>query len=135
MLGSALAVPAGWAQGVDADAAAISKLAHTGEASCEPALPYFCANIHVTCSGPTSIKTFPFKLRAKVSQGWIESSADTSGIREAYENGSAEWSGEGLYVILRPHEGHGYIKMLANGTYSFRHYSQGTASMSRGHCR
>jgi hypothetical protein len=94
----------------------------------------FCSNIHVSCSGPSSIRTFPFVLRATRARGAIESTSDTSGIEEQYKNASVEWHGEGEYVILRPRRGNGYIKMLADGRYSFRHYPEHVGLMSRGLC-
>ena len=39
-----------------------------------------------------------------------------------------------MYVILRPQGRAGYIKLLANGKYSFRHYSQDVGIMSYGQC-
>jgi hypothetical protein len=94
----------------------------------------FCSNIHVSCSGPSSIKTFPFILRATRAHGAIESASDTAGIAEQYKNASVEWHSEDEYVILRPHQANGYIKMLADGTYSFRHYPEHVGIMSRGLC-
>ena len=122
------------AAAVEQPRTAIAVLAQTGKVSCEPWLPVFCSNIHVSCSGPTSIKTFPFTLRATRTHGSIESAADTAGMTEQYENGRVEWSEEEGYVILRPHQTNGYIKMLADGRYSFRHYLQHDGTMSHGLC-
>lgn len=134
VLAATLSIPGGIAIGSDAPRSATSKLAQTGEVTCEPALPFFCGNIHVACSGRTTIRTFPFKLRASPSRGWIESAADTSGVKERYENGRLDWEDAKTYVILRPREGNGYVKLLADGRYSFRHYSQGIGTMSYGRC-
>lgn len=114
---------------------AAATLARTGEVSCEPSLPVFCANIHVSCSGRSSIPTFPFKLRASGTRGWIESDADTAGIAQQYENGRLEWDADAASVILRPHQSPGYIKLLADGSYSLRLYSSHAATMSLGRCR
>ena len=73
-------------------------------------------------------------LRANSSRGWIESTSDTSAIQKPYENASVDWGKEGTYVILRPHGIEGYIKLLANGKYSFRHYLQDAGIMSHGQC-
>ena len=114
---------------------AITRLAAGGAVSCQPALPHFCANIHVACSGPSTIRTFPFALRARADQGSIESSSDTAGIGEIYTNGRVAWDSELSYVILRPHQGNGYIKLLADGTFSFRLYLQNaSAVMTYGRC-
>jgi hypothetical protein len=101
---------------------------------CRPALPFFCGNIHVACSGRTEVRTFPFRFHANASRGWIESTSDASGIKTPYENASVDWGKEGAYVILRPQGRGGYIKLLANGKYSFRHYSQDVGIMSYGYC-
>jgi len=132
--GLTLSVSVGFAAQSDAPQTAIARLAHTGKISCQPSLPVFCSNIHVSCSGPSALRTFPFTLRATRTHGSIESTSDTAGMTEQYENGRVEWHSEDAYVILRPRQTNGYIKMLADGTYSFRHYSQYAATMSRGHC-
>lgn len=129
-----LSIPAGFAAGRDAPRTAIEKLSQTGTVACRPTLPFFCSNIHVACSGRSTLRTFPFKLRANPSNGWIETDADTTGIKELYENGRIDWENEDTYVIFRPPGTNGYIKLLANGEYSFRHYSQNDATMSIGHC-
>jgi hypothetical protein len=125
---------AGGAMGGDAPRSAISILAQAGEVSCQPLLPFFCSNIHIGCSGLTTIPTFPFRLRATSSHASIESKADTSGIWELYEDGRVEWGRDDTYIIVRPRRGNGYIKISADGTYSFRRYSGDAASMSHGHC-
>ena len=134
ILVSTLSIPDGFAAGKDAPRTAIAKLAQTGRVACQPTLPLFCGNIHVACSGRSTPRTFPFELRATFSHGWIESRSDTSGIKELYENGRIDWENEDAYVIFRPQGRNGYIKLLANGEYSFRHYSQNDATMSIGHC-
>jgi hypothetical protein len=125
---------AGIAPGSDAPQSAILKLAQTGEVSCQPSLPFFCSNVHVSCSGQTSIETFPFKLRATLTQGTIESAHETEAFRMQYENGRVEWDRGGTYVILLPRLTNGYIKLLSDDTYSFRHYSQHGGVMSIGRC-
>lgn len=134
VLSLAFAVSPGLAVGGDAPQSAIAKLAQAGKVSCQPSLPFFCGNIHVACSGATSIKTFPFKLRATFTDGSIESTSATGGIREQYASARVEWQSDGAYVILRPRLANGYIRLLSDGTYSFRHYVQHVGMMSRGHC-
>lgn len=124
---------AGAAEG-DRPGGVVARLATTGEVSCQPTLPYFCANMHVSCAGLTSIATFPFKLRASGVAGTIESAPGTESVRGPYENGRAEWDPLGVYVIVLPRRGGGYIKLLADGGYSFRHYAQHGAAMSLGRC-
>jgi hypothetical protein len=113
---------------------ALAKLARTGEVSCEPALPYFCGNTHVSCSGQTPIRTFRFKLRAGATHGWIDAATDTEGMREQYRRARLEWDVDGAYVVFLPNPAKGYIKLHADGSYSFRHYAQDVGAMSHGHC-
>ena len=129
----AFGVP-GFAAGGDALQSTLAKLAQTGEVSCRPSLPFFCSNMHVSCSGQTAIETFPFKLTASAHLGTIDSAPDTEGVRAQYQNGRVEWDKEGTYVILFPRLAGGYIKLLADGTYSFRHYSRNMGVMSVGRC-
>ena len=124
----------GFATESTAPQTAITKLAKTGAVSCQPALPSFCSNLHVSCSGQTPINTFPFKLRANLLHGSIESEPEPEGLQRQYENGRVEWDREGMYVIVLPRLASGYIKMLSDGTYSFRHYSQHVGVMSVGRC-
>jgi hypothetical protein len=126
---------AGPALGKDENANAVAKLAQTGAVACQPVHPVFCSNIHVSCAGPSSLKTFSFKLRANRTQGSIEGPADTAGVAQQYVNARVEWYDKDGTVILRPREGNGYVKLLADGSYVIRHYSQYYATMSRGHCR
>jgi hypothetical protein len=106
-----------------------------GELACQPSLPFFCGNMHVSCSGQTSIETFPFTLRATRTHAWIEADFAHDHLRKRYENGSVEWDGEGTSVILRPRLESGYIKLLADGSYSFRHYTPHGGVMSVGRCQ
>lgn len=99
--------------------------------ACAPALPYFCANVHVSCSGRTDLPTFAFRLHAQDGRGWIE--AGTHALREQYRDARVDRDEDA--VILRPRHGAGYIRLLADGRYSLRHYAGDTGIMSYGHCR
>lgn len=131
----ALAVAAGLACAGDAPHTAAALRAQAVAVHCRPALPFFCANIHVACSGRTELKTFAFALKAQSGRGWIESAgAEAAGLQALYADGRVDWDPGAAYVILRPRGARGYIKLLANGSYSFRHYAQDTGLMSHGHC-
>ena len=112
----------------------VARLARTGEVSCQPARPHFCGNLHVACAGQTSIKAFAFKLKAVRSQGTVESTPDADNVLAQYEHGRIEWDRDGASAILLPPQGSGYIKLLSDGTYSFRHYAPHGAVMSIGRC-
>ena len=118
----------------EAPSSALAKLAQTGELWCRPSWPVFCGNVHVSCSGQTSIQAFSFKLRADAGVGTIESGPEPEGLQATYENARAEWDRDGAYVILQPRRASGYIKLLADGSYSFRHYTRHAAVMSIGRC-
>jgi hypothetical protein len=138
--GSRLAVLALWSgcavAGEEGPTTVLERLDQAGQVVCEPAMPVFCANIHVTCSGPSTVRAFGFALRARSGQGSIASVSDTAGITQQYADARVEWEPDAASVILRPRQAGGYIKLLADGTYSFRHYaSPEAAMMSRGHCR
>lgn len=99
--------------------------------TCEPALPYFCANIHVSCSGRTDVPTFAFRLHARDGRGGID--AEAPALRELYRDARVDRDEDA--VILRPRQGAGYIRLQADGRYSFRHYAGNAGIMSYGHCR
>ena len=112
----------------------VAKLAQTGEVSCRPALPFFCDNIHVSCSGQTLRPAFAFTLRAGPTSGSIDATADAAEIALPYANARVEWGGAGEAVILFAQRGGGYIRLLDDGSYSLRHYLPQGGIMSRGHC-
>jgi hypothetical protein len=134
LVGCGLALCAAAAVADDVPRSALATLALTGEVSCQPAFPVFCRNIHVSCSVPSSIRTFPFKLRASGPAASIDAAADVAGVADRYAGGRAEWDTEEGYVVVRPDRGNGYVKLLADGSYSFRHYVHDEGLMSRGHC-
>lgn len=114
---------------------AMARLLQAGEVACEPVLPIFCSNIHVKCVGPSTTKSFPFKLRAAGTRGSIEAAPDHADVTTPYAPARVEWGEASAYVILRPQEGNGYVKMHADGSYVIRHYAPNGALMSRGECR
>lgn len=133
---AALASALGAAAAGDARATSVlDALRQTGEVSCQPALPFFCANLHVSCAGKTPIPTFAFRLRAAGATGSIEAAPGTEDVRRPFEGAHLAWDEAGAYVILRSAATNGYVKLLADGRYSFRHYVQHTGVMSIGHCR
>ncbi|HYJ96546.1 MAG TPA: hypothetical protein VEX14_00675 [Burkholderiaceae bacterium] len=129
----ALSSAAGWAT-ESAPPSVVAKLSRTGEVACVPALPYFCRNLHVACAGQTSIQAFAFKLKATRSEGTVESAPAADNVLVQYEHGRIEWDRDGAYAILLPPQGSGYIKLLSDGSYSFRHYAPHGAVMSIGRC-
>ena len=104
------------------------------DVECLPALPVFCQNIHVSCAGPTELRTFPFKLRVVPGRGWIEAAPEAADFQRQYADARIEWGEADASVILRPRDRQGYIKLAADGSFSFRHYPQDTGVMAYGRC-
>jgi hypothetical protein len=104
-----------------------------GEVSCRPAEPFFCENVHVRCAGRTAAQTFPFTLRAAAGSPALVTEAPD--FRRRYEDADVEWDRDGTYVLLQPKGAPGYVKLLADGKYVFRHYLRGLGVMSLGRCR
>jgi hypothetical protein len=112
----------------------VGKLSRSGEVECRPALPSFCRNLHVACAGQTSIQAFAFKLKAARAEGTIEYAPEADNVLVQYEHGRIEWDRDGAYAILLPPQGSGYIKLLSDGSYSFRYYAPQGPVMSVGRC-
>ena len=127
---SAQAVPA-----LAAPESVTSALARTGTASCKPALAFFCRNIHVRCSGRSTIPTFAFDITINAGQAVLKPTGDNGEATMAPRSGPVEWANDQAYVIvwLRPRPG--YLKIAADGRYIFRHYFRDTGYMSYGSCR
>lgn len=131
---SSLLLVVAWA-GVGAQTPdAVSNLKRAGHIACEPSVPYFCANVHVSCAGKTSVATFPFTLRITPSGSALGAPPSAKAFAEAYAGANVEWSNEGRYVILRPARSSGYIKIFRDGSYVFRHYPHHEGVMSLGTC-
>lgn len=113
----------------------LSRLRQGGEVSCQPTLPYFCENVHVRCVGRTPVATFQFRLRGASGTGAVELVTASEEFERQYENAHVEWDGDGSYVLLVPRGASGYLKLLADGKYVFRHYIQSRGVMSLGACR
>jgi len=124
------------AANVTATDSVTDELARNGTVTCQPTLDYFCRNIHVGCSGRSSIPTFTFdvtmnKDRASLTQ---KAAVETRTV-PAVRTGPASWADDNGYVIVWLRPSMDYLKIVAGGSYSFRHYSGGTAYMSYGQCR
>lgn len=94
---------------------------------CQPALPFYCANIHVGCSGKSRLATAQITLLFH-----------SNGVEVSM--GSADWlaraSRHNGYIVLRPLEGgRDWIRLQRNGQFSQRIYRFGGALMTRGKCK
>ena len=115
--------------------AALLKLRQGGDVSCQPVLPHFCENLHVRCSGQTTVPTFEFRLRNATSAGSLELTTTAEDFQRQYESSNVEWDKAGSYVLLLPKAMNGYVKLHSDGKYVLRHYIQGLGVMSLGHCK
>lgn len=111
------------------------KLRQGGAVSCQPTLRYFCENVHVRCSRRTSVPTFSFELRVTGVTGTLEPASAAEEVQRQHEYAVVEWSKDDDYVLLAPKASNGYLKVLSDGKYIFRHYVQNAGVMSLGHCR
>ena len=118
----------------NAEANVIDKLLRRGELACEPAWPFFCGNIHVACAGQTTLRTFAFTLRASGAGITLAAREGGSGIAEAYAQLSVAPDVQNQAVVLMPASKDGYLKLQADGGYSFRHYVAHRGIMSSGRC-
>lgn len=116
-------------------AAALLKLRQGGDLLCQPVLPHFCENLHVRCSGQTTVPTFEFRLRNATSLGSLQHTTTSEDFQHQYESPNVEWDKGGSYVLLSPKASNGYVKLHSDGKYVFRHYIQGLGVMSLGHCK
>ena len=91
--------------------------------------------MHVRCAGQTAVTTFPFKLRVGPGVNTVALAAQDEENHSKYAGALLEWAEDGSYVLLSPGNDIGYIKLLADGKYIFRHYIQGRGVMSLGQCR
>jgi hypothetical protein len=124
-----------WVAAFPAGAAddALRTLRQGGEVSCRSPEPFFCENVHVRCAGRTSVPAVPFVLRA--AAGSIELVSEAPEVQRTYQDAKVEWGEGGSYVLLMPRGANGYVKLLADGKYVFRHYIGSLGVMSLGTCR
>ena len=129
----ALSFAAAAAAAAGADDDPLHTLRQGGEVSCRSPEPFFCENVHVRCAGRTPVPTFPFILRSE--GGSVVLATEVSEFQQRYEHAEVSWDEDGTYVLLQPRGAPGYVKLLEDGKYVFRHYLQGTGVMSLGRCR
>ncbi len=93
---------------------------------CEPALPNFCANIHVGCAGRSKLPTVPFIA-----------AFHPKGVHIAFDDGTGwavDVSGNGRYTLLRHRGSKDWVRIEKDGRFSQRIYREGGAQMTRGAC-
>ncbi len=115
------------------DASPLDDLADSGSITCKPAIKHFCRNIHAGCSGRSDIKAGPFVL--SVTGETADLDFKTASPPESPTAGFVQAADDKSYVLVRLRPDADYIRIEADGRYSFRLYRRGTAYMSRGTCR
>lgn len=94
--------------------------------TCRPALPFFCRNVHVSCSGVTAIRTSVFKVQVFAEDASVhfagKPSPDAAGISR------------GKDLIIRLTGTKDWIRIEPGNRYSHRIYRGGRAAMSYGVC-
>ncbi len=93
---------------------------------CKPVLPYFCANMHIGCSGRTDLPAAGFSI-----------SFESSTARVVFESGAIwdvtiEASDSGR--VFRQLGSDNWIRIDTDGQFSLRVYSGAKALMSVGQC-
>ena len=112
----------------------VTRLKRHGQVTCEPNGDYFCANMHVSCAGRTTVPTFPFSIRVTPAGIALEAPHGAEAFAEQYAGAEVEWGREDHHVIIRPARAGGYIQLFQDGKYVFRHYPNAEGVMSRGSC-
>ncbi len=86
----------------------------------------FCRNIHVSCSGKTTIPTSPFEIFMNGSSAYVA-------FGESRERIAGSVTGRGDRVVRLSHS-RDWIRIQTDGRYSHRIYRGGHAAMSYGMC-
>ena len=94
--------------------------------ACKPALPVFCRNIHVSCSGKTTIPASPFEIFITGSSAYVA-------FGKSMERIGGSVTGRGDRVV-RLSQSRDWIRIQTDGRYSHRIYRDGHAAMSYGVC-
>ena len=99
--------------------------------TCEPRHDVFCANIHVSCAGRSTLPTSDLSVVLEDGRASLTAAGDPGGGRV----GQATLGEESAYVLVSFPPDKGYFRLEADGRFSQRIYRQGRALMSLGTCR
>ena len=110
----------------------VSLLAHrTAQAEgrfylCRPALPAFCQNIHVGCSGATNIPTSIVRITISGPIAQLDFEGSQTSARGRIS--------QGRDLVIRIIGRRDWLRIEQDGRYSHRIYRNGGAAMSYGLC-
>ena len=95
---------------------------------CEPALPFYCGNIHIGCAGRSKLPTEPFDLTLEPPDAVVTlSDGETMRTPVVFS-----FRKEDAVMIFR--DDRDWIRIEPDGVYSQRIYRKGGALMTRGVC-
>ena len=100
---------------------------------CQSTEPFFCANVHISCSGQSRIKTFDFTLKVDGESGVVNVINANSEYEDSFA-GRITRGENGRYLIFRPNDSRDYFKVMADGSFSQRRYVNKNALMTYGRC-
>lgn len=93
---------------------------------CHPKLPVFCRNIHVSCSGRTSITTSIFAISITRNVAVLNFNDKKQSISgHAIQNGD---------LVVNFFDSRAWVRIEPDGNYSHRIYLKGDTAMSYGVC-
>ncbi|MEM7427825.1 MAG: hypothetical protein AAF441_17155 [Pseudomonadota bacterium] len=93
---------------------------------CRPALPVYCRNVHVGCSGKTGIRTAVIEISIRGDRARLVFAGDRPPAR-----GNVSGSG---YILIRLDGQREWLRIEADGRFSHRIYPDERAAMSYGQC-
>lgn len=94
--------------------------------SCEPALPVFCRNIHVSCAGATKIRTAVFEVLISGTDARVTFVGAATAIQARVSHGRD--------LVIRLHDSRDWIRIQRDNRFSHRIYRKRGAAMSYGTC-
>ena len=103
---------------------------------CQPALPVFCKNMHVGCSGHTKLPTARIQVHIQAGRArLLRADPDQPLSRMAPVAGNVTRdASRDSYTLIRFESPNGYLKILPDGTFSFRTYIAHQGAMAVGVC-
>lgn len=107
--------------------AGIGANAEAAEVKCAPALPVFCANVHVGCAGRTAVATHGFKITLSGSDALIAFADGRNWVADVTSSSSG--------AVYRQRGSRDWIRIDPKGFFSQRVYRARGPMMSYGTCR
>ncbi|MEM7525571.1 MAG: hypothetical protein AAF360_17795 [Pseudomonadota bacterium] len=103
----------------------VAAAANAAPLICAPALPFYCANIHVGCAGRSQIAARAFSVSVDGAFAIVRRDDAAATYTVAPDRDR---------TILRPEFGEGWIRIDEDGRFAERIYRKSGALMSYGRC-